>query len=98
VQLRQPTDSMEQNPAEAGTHLVKTFLTFYGIRRYITVFRRARQIPRPCVTFRNRPFFYGDELLAPRRTPKLEDHPLSAVRDCLFSIVAAIHNIWKPFP
>jgi hypothetical protein len=27
--------------------------------------------------------FYG-ELLAPRSTPKLEDHPLSAVRDCLF--------------
>jgi len=25
-------------------------------------------------------------LLAPRPTPKLEDHPLSAVRDCLFNI------------
>jgi hypothetical protein len=25
--------------------------------------------------------FYGEELLAPRPTPKLEDHPLSAVRD-----------------
>jgi len=33
--------------------------------------------------------FYGDELLAPRPTPKLEDHPLSAVRDFLFSISAA---------
>jgi hypothetical protein len=28
-------------------------------------------------------------LLAPRTTPKLEDHTLSAVRDCLFSIFAA---------
>jgi hypothetical protein len=28
-------------------------------------------------------------LLAPRPTPKLEDHPLSAVRDCLFIIFAA---------
>jgi hypothetical protein len=31
--------------------------------------------------------FYGEELLAPRPTPKLEDHP--AVRDCLFNIFAA---------
>jgi hypothetical protein len=33
--------------------------------------------------------FYGEGLLAPRRTPKLEDHPLLAVRDCLFSIFTA---------
>jgi hypothetical protein len=41
------------------------------------------------VVFRNKLIFYGDELLAPRRTSKLEDHPLSAVRECLFSIFAA---------
>jgi hypothetical protein len=35
-------------------------------------------------------------LLAPRPTPKLEDYPLSAVRDCLFSIFAATFCIWKP--
>jgi hypothetical protein len=34
-------------------------------------------------------FFYGEELLAPRPTTKLEDHPLSAVRDWLFNIFAA---------
>jgi len=33
--------------------------------------------------------FYGEELLAPRPTPKLEDHPFSALRDCLFNILAA---------
>jgi hypothetical protein len=33
--------------------------------------------------------FYGEELLAPRPTPKLEDHTLSAVRDCLFITLAA---------
>jgi hypothetical protein len=27
--------------------------------------------------------FYGEELLAPRPTPKLEDQNLSAVNDCL---------------
>jgi len=33
--------------------------------------------------------FYGEELLAPRPTPKLEDHPVSVVHDCLFNIFAA---------
>ena len=33
--------------------------------------------------------FYGEELLAPHLTPKLEDHPLSAICDCLFNIFAA---------
>jgi len=33
--------------------------------------------------------FYREGLLAPRPTPKLEDHPSSAVRDCLFNIFAA---------
>jgi hypothetical protein len=43
--------------------------------------------------FRNIIHFYGEELLAPRPTPKLEDHPLSAVRDCLFNVFAAtLHN------
>ena len=33
--------------------------------------------------------FHREALLAPRPTPKLKDHPSSAVRDCLFSIFAA---------
>jgi hypothetical protein len=41
---------------------------------------------------------YGEEFLAPRPTPKLEDHLLSAVHDCLFNIFAAtIHN-WRASP
>jgi hypothetical protein len=38
-------------------------------------------------------FFYGEELLAPHRTPKLEDDLLSAVRYCLFSTFAATLHI-----
>jgi hypothetical protein len=38
-----------------------------------------------CVNISQQHIFYGEELLAPRPTPKLEDHPLSAVRD-LFNI------------
>jgi hypothetical protein len=41
--------------------------------------------------------FYGEDLLAPRPTPKLEDHPLSAVRDCLFDVFAATLHNWRPF-
>jgi hypothetical protein len=47
------------------------------------------------MTFRNKLIFYGEGLIAPRPTPKLEDHPLSAIRDCLFNIFAAslLYNI-----
>jgi hypothetical protein len=41
------------------------------------------------MNFRNKLIFYGEELLAPRPTPKLEDHPLSAVHGCLFRIFAS---------
>ena len=37
--------------------------------------------------------FYREELLASRSTPELGDHPLSAVRDCLFNIFAATLHI-----
>jgi hypothetical protein len=40
-------------------------------------------------TFHNMIRLYGEELLAPRPTPKLENHPVSAVRDCLFSVFTA---------
>ena len=36
---------------------------------------------------------YGEELLASRPTFKPDDHPLSAVRDCLFNIFAATLHI-----
>ena len=41
------------------------------------------------VNIRTMIHFYGEELFAFRPTPELEDHPLSAVRDCLFNIFAA---------
>jgi hypothetical protein len=64
--------------------LVKKFPTFYGTRRFITMFPGAH--PMPCVTFRNKLSFYGEELLASRQTSSLEDHPLLAVRDYLFNV------------
>jgi hypothetical protein len=50
-----------------------------------------------CRLFRNIIIFYGEELLAPRQTPKLEDHPLSAVRECLFNVFAATLRNRRPF-
>jgi hypothetical protein len=41
--------------------------------------------------------FYGEELLAHHPTPKLEDRPLSAVRDCMFNIFPTTFHIWRPF-
>jgi len=42
---------------------------------------------------RNITRFYGEELLVSRPTPKLEVHPFSALRDCLFNILAATLHI-----
>jgi hypothetical protein len=47
------------------------------------------------VNFRNKIIVYGEELLTPRPTPKMEDHSLLAVRDCLFNIFAATLHIWS---
>ena len=46
-----------------------------------------------CLCFVTMPVFYGEELSVPRPIPKLEDHPLYAVRDCLFNIFAATLHI-----
>jgi hypothetical protein len=42
--------------------------------------------------------FLCAELLAPRQIPKVQDHPLSSGRDCVFSIFAATLHIWEPSP
>ena len=44
-------------------------------------------------TFRNKISFFGEELLAFRPTPKLEDHPFSAVR----GYIRIYPPYWKPF-
>jgi hypothetical protein len=39
----------------------------------------------------------GEQLLAPRPTPKLENYPLPAVCGCLLNIFAATLHVWRPF-
>jgi len=55
--------------------------------------------PRHKYMFRNNAILYGEELLilVCRTTPKMEDHPLSAVRDCLLNIFAATLHIGGRF-
>ena len=77
-----------------GIQVVKKFPAFYGTRRFITAFTKARHLFSP---FLNKVTFYREELLEPRPTSKLEDHFLSTVRDCLFNIFAAAHHIGGRF-
>jgi hypothetical protein len=55
-------------------------------------YRRSSLIPRLLWIFRNAINIYSEERLAPRPTPKLEDHSFSAVRSCLFRTFA-VYNI-----
>jgi hypothetical protein len=56
------------------------------------------QARRSSVTFCNKLIFYGKQFLPPCPTPQLENHPFSAVRDCLFNIFAATPSIWSFSP
>jgi hypothetical protein len=71
------------------------FSALYGTRSLFTAFKSAR--PGPCQMFLNIIRFYGEEWLAPRPTPKLENNLLSVVRDRLFSMFAATLRICRPF-
>jgi hypothetical protein len=55
-----------------------------------------RQSSRLMFTFSNRFISYGEWVLVPRPTSKLEDHPLSFVRTCLFNVFAAALHSWRP--
>jgi hypothetical protein len=55
--------------------------------------QRIRRSPTPYVIISNKLNFYGEELLAQRPTHTIEDHPLSAVCDCLFNTFAATLHV-----
>jgi len=62
------------------------------------MFTRARSVPRLYVTFRNRPVCSCEELLVSLRNSNLEDHPFSAVYDCLLSLFLITLHIRRPCP
>jgi hypothetical protein len=53
-----------------------------------------RPVPRLCVVFRNKYRVLWCRVVS----PKLKDHALSDVQDCLFNIFAATLYIWRPSP
>jgi hypothetical protein len=73
----------------------KSHIHFLSLRSFIQGIHPGLRL---LVVFHNKHIFYGEEMLAPRPTPKLQDHPLSAVCDCLFNIFAATLHIWRPSP
>jgi hypothetical protein len=67
-----------------------------GLRKFLTdgfllgwVYQRISSGLWHIYLYRTKASFYGEELLAPRPTPKLKDHPSPAVHGCLFNIFAA---------
>jgi hypothetical protein len=56
----------------------------------------VRHFVASCHVKRN--VYKSEELLAPHPTTKLEDHSTSSGCDCLFTIIAAVLHIWRPFP
>ena len=83
-----------------GLQLVKKFPAFHGTQRFITTLTSVchlslswaspmKKSKHPACDCFLTQVFYREELLALRPTPKLEEHPPSAVRDCLFNLFAA---------
>jgi hypothetical protein len=74
--ILQPTSSTSQWPC------TKSHLDFPNLRFF---FQRIRLSSRPFVTFHKKKTKYTVRSCCPTSNDKVEDHPLSAVRNCLFS-------------
>jgi hypothetical protein len=57
--------------------------------------KESMQVWGPLWHFIRSLFFHGEELLARCPTSNLEDHPLSAVCDCVLNIFRATLHIWR---
>jgi hypothetical protein len=71
------TNSMGRSPSwEAISHLASQEIPCLLWNPKVHL-KEPTADPRPCVTFHSKLDFYGEALLAPRPTPKFENHPLS---------------------
>jgi hypothetical protein len=75
-----------------------------GTRFLIHIMLLRSFIPRICPglklfqNFYNNLVLCSERLLAPHSTPKLKDHPLSAVYSCLFNVFTTLLNSWSLIP
>jgi hypothetical protein len=69
------------------TLLMSIFPDVYSFLPYVTSIWKSDQI-QGSLNFCNRLIFYGERLLDPRQTSKLEAHSLLAVCGCLFNLLA----------
>jgi len=67
--------------------------TSHFLNMHLRSYQSINPGPRQVCMIRNKTSIFGEELSAPRPTLKLEDHPLSAIRDYLFNIFAATLHI-----
>jgi hypothetical protein len=79
------------------TLLVGHTSNFTSQRATLLLYLNRSKSEVPCNIFRNKLVLHGEELV-PRPTPKLEDHLLLTVRDCLFNIFSATLHIWRLSP
>jgi hypothetical protein len=96
------THSMEQSPSWEANRFTTTQEIPPHFMEQPQSSLPYSQVPATCPYLTCKYFvtwyvFHGEELLAPRPTFKLEDYPLSAVRDCLFNIFAATLHTGRPF-
>jgi hypothetical protein len=78
-----------------GSQLVKKFPAFYGARRFITAFTSARHLSLLMV--HSMISFYGEEFLAYRTKPKLEDHLLVGCPRLLIQYIRSYIPNWRHF-
>jgi hypothetical protein len=83
------------NPVHTPTsHFLKIHLNLMSLFRCLGRTKVSVQVRGfVCEYFVTKIRFHGEELLAPRPNPKLEDQTLLAVRDCSFNIFAATLHI-----
>ena len=67
------------------------FIQFFLIPM-VLLHQKISPSPKPCGMVRNMTSFYAEDLLAYCPTPKLKDHNLSTVGDCLLGLLNRKHD------
>jgi hypothetical protein len=84
--------------SEPALYRILTFLEPKILSMFSSYIVYPKDLSKSVVIFHNKFISYVKVLIAPLLTSRLEYHPFSAVRDCLFNIFAAIFRICMPSP